>query len=159
MLIGSQFGILAATYCTASVESFDGGFDRKKLRAASDVFLDRIVLHLQDEIARRVAMFLGERDEPGDRDRPYAIAGREDVADLVERNAVEHDLYIAQRGERDADRANLVHCKPMIEVEPDLGGQIECDRHARRLSLRHQIAIALVGVLRRTEAGVHFNVP
>jgi hypothetical protein len=133
--------------------------DRHELRAARDVFLDRVVLDLQHEGIRIRPAHLGQREEPRHRNRPDAVRGGEDVPRLVERDAVEHDLDVLERRQRDADLAHLVARQRMVRVEPDLGRQVERDRDAAGRTVVEQIAIALVGVFGRAEAGIHLDLP
>ncbi len=73
-----------------------GRFDRQELRAAGDVFLDRVVLNLKGEVGRTAATALDQGQEPGDRDRADRIGGAENVAGAREGDAVEDRLEILQ---------------------------------------------------------------
>ncbi len=73
--------------------------------------------------------------------------------DLVERDAGEGRAHVVDRVDRDARAANLAETAFVVGVEAELRRQVEGHREARR-ALREQVAVALVGLLRRRVAGV-----
>ena len=77
---------------------------------------------------------------------------------LVERNPVQQHLHVGDRVDRDAGPPHLALGHRVVRVEPELRRQVEGDREAR-LAAREQIAVALVRLLRRREAGVLANRP
>ena len=74
-------------------------------------------------------------------------------ADLVQRDAVEQDLGVGQRVDRDTDPADLLADLGIVGVEAALRRQVERDRQARP-ALVQQVAVATVGLLGGTEARI-----
>ena len=78
----------------------------------------------------RHALLLGDRDVERQQDRGGAV-DREAGADLVERDAVEQDLGVGERVDRDADPADLLLDLGVVGVVAALRRQVERDRQAR----------------------------
>ncbi len=102
--------------------------------------------------ARGHALLLGGGDVEGQQDRGGAV-DREAGADLVQRDAVEQDLGVGQRVDRDADAADLLAELGVVGVVAALGGQVERDRQPGA-ALVQQVAVAAVGLLGRAETRV-----
>ena len=73
--------------------------------------------------------------------------------DLVERDAVEEQLHVGDRVDRDAGAPDLAERARIVGVVAELRRQVERDREARLPALE-QVAEARVRLLRRREAGV-----
>ena len=73
--------------------------------------------------------------------------------DLVERDAVEQDVHVLDRGDRDARAPDLAARQRVVGVAAHLRGQVERDRQAR-LPRGQQELVAPVGLLGGAEAGV-----
>ena len=82
-------------------------FRRQDLGAAGDVFLERVVLQVDDVVRPGNALLLAERREQRQHDRADRIAERADTLDAVERDAVEELLHIGERADGDTDLADL----------------------------------------------------
>ncbi len=98
------------------------------------------------------ALLLADRDVEREEDRGGAVDG-EAGADLVERDAVEEDLGVGERVERDADPPDLLLDVGVVGVVPALRRQVERDREPGA-ALREEVAVALVRLLGRAEARV-----
>ena len=126
--------------------------DGKDPRAARAELLEQIVLNRAGDALLGHALFGGDRLVHGEEDRGRAVDG-ERRGDLVERDAVEDGLHIGERIDGHADLADLAERVGRVGVEAELRRQIERHRQAR-LSRFEEILEALVGLLRRAEAGV-----
>ena len=73
--------------------------------------------------------------------------------DLVERDAVEQDPHVRERVDRDAGAPDLAERARIVRVVAELRRQVEGDREPR-LPAVEQVAVALVRLLGRREAGV-----
>ncbi len=120
--------------------------------AARGVLLEDVVLDGAGELLARHALLLGGGDVERQQDRGGAV-DREAGADLVQRDAVEQDLGIGERVDRDADPADLLAELRIIGVEAALRRQVERDRQPRA-ALVEQVAVAAVGLLGGAEARV-----
>ena len=72
---------------------------------------------------------------------------------LAERDAGEQDLHVGDRVDRDAGAPDLAERARVVGVVAELRRQVERDRQPRLTALE-QVAVALVRLLRRREAGV-----
>ena len=73
--------------------------------------------------------------------------------DLIERDPVERRAHVVDRVDRHARAPDLAERELIVGVEAELGRQIERHRQPGR-ALGEQVAVALVGLLRRGVAGV-----
>ena len=125
---------------------------RKDVVPARDVLLEDVVLHraaqrfTADSPPLRHELVEEQQQRRGRVDRHRR-------RDLVERNAVEQDLHVGERVDRDAGAADLACGVRIVGVVPELGRQVERDRQPR-LAAGEQVAIALVRLLGRGEPGV-----
>ena len=120
--------------------------------AAGGVLLEDVVLDGAGELLARHALPLGGGDVERQQDRGRAV-DREAGADLVQRDAVEQDLGVGQRVDRDADPADLLADLGIVGVVAALGGQVERHRQPGT-ALVQQVAVAAVGLLGGAEARV-----
>ena len=130
----------------------DGGAGREDVGAAGDVLLQDVVLRGAADLSQVSALPLGHRHVEREQDRCRGV-DRHRRRHLLERNAVEQRLHVAQRADRDAYLADFALRQRVVRVVADLGRQVERYRQAG-LALPQQILIALVRLFRRTEAGV-----
>ena len=126
--------------------------DREDPGAAADHFLEDIVLGRSAQGGDVVAALFRHREIHGYHDGGGAVDS-ERHGDLVEVDAVEGDLEIAQAVDRHADAPDLAFRGRIVAVQPALGGQIEGDVEAGVAGL-DQVVEALVGRLRVAEAGI-----
>ncbi len=119
---------------------------------AGEELLEDVVLHGSPELGRLDALPLADDLVHGQEDRRGRV-DRERRRDLIERNAREDLLHVAEGVDRDADLADLTGRELVIRVEAHLGRQVERDRESG-LALPEQVAEALVRVLRAAPAGV-----
>ena len=121
-------------------------------RPAGDVLLEDVVLgRARDPVARHALLLGGGRVER-EQDRRRRV-DRHRRADLAERQAVEQDLHVGERADRDADPADLPRRLRRVRVVAHLGRQVERDRQAR-LALLEEVAEAAVRLLGGREARV-----
>ncbi len=120
--------------------------------AARRVLLEDVVLDGAGELLARHALLLGRGDVERQQDGRGAVDG-EAGADLVQRDAVEQDLGVGQRVDRDADPADLLAELGVVGVVTALRGQIQRHRQPGA-ALAQQIPIPLVGLLGGAEARI-----
>ena len=89
-----------------------------------------------------------EREEDGGR-----RVDRHRGADLAQRQAVEQDLHVGERADRNADPTDLALRLRCVGVEAHLRRQVERDRQAG-LALIEEVAEPAIRLGRRGEAGV-----
>src|SRR5690606_4215851 len=120
--------------------------------AAGGVLLEDVVLDGAGEFLARHPLLLGGGDVERQQDRGGAV-DREAGADLVERDAVEEDFGVRESVDGDAHPPDFFTDLRVVRVVPALRGQVEGDREAGS-ALLEEVAVATVGFLRSTEAGV-----
>lgn len=99
--------------------------------AARCVLLEDVVLDGAGQLlARHTLLLRGGGDVESQQDGRGAVDG-EAGADLVQRDAVEQDLRVGQRVDRDADTAHFFAVLFVVRVIAALGRQVERDRQAR----------------------------
>ena len=125
-------------------------------RPARCVLLEDVVLDRAGELLARHALLLRGGDIEGQQDGGGAV-DRETGADLVQGDAVEQDLGVGQRVDRDTDPANLLAVLGIIGVVAALRGQIERHRQPRS-ALVQQVAVAAIGLLGRPKPEYWRNV-
>ena len=103
-------------------------------------FLGRHALFLADQLVEQ------QQDRGGRVDRHRG-------GDAVERDLVEADPHVLDRVDRHPGPPHLAEAERVVGVATQLGRQVEGHREAGRAVL-DQVAVALVGVLRRGEARV-----
>ena len=133
-------------------DQLDRRLDREDPGAAADHLLEDIVLGRAAQGGDVVAALLRHGEIHGDHDGGGAVDG-ERYGDLVEIDAVESDLEIAQAVDRHADPPDLAFRGRVVAVQPALGRQVEGDVEAGVAGL-DQVVEALVGCLRVAEAGI-----
>jgi len=96
-----------------------------------DVVLDRAL-----KLVLRHALFLGRDNEPGQYRQDRAVH-RHRHAHPVERDAVEQDLHVLDRVDRDAGLADIADDARVVAIVAAVGRQIEGDRqtHLSRLQI------------------------
>ncbi len=126
-----------------------GWLGRIDIGAARDVFLEDIVLHRPLQTPGIDTLLFGHRHIQGQQDGCGGIDGHRRTH-LVERDAVEQRLHIAQGVDRDPDLAHLPLGHRVIGVVADLGGKVKGDAQPG-LPLAEEILVAAVRFLRRPE--------
>src|SRR5438132_9206140 len=102
-------------------------FGREDVGAAGDVFLEDVVLGCATYLRQVGALLFGEGDVEGQQDRAGGIDGHR-RRDFLERNVLHQELHVRERGDRDADLADLAFGHRVVGVVADLGRQVEGDR-------------------------------
>ncbi len=102
--------------------------------------------------ARGYALLLGRGDVQRQQDRGRGV-DRHGCTDSAEGQAVEENLHVRQRADRDADSPDLALGLRSVGVVAHLCRQVERDRKAR-LALLEQVPKAPVGVFGGREPGV-----
>ena len=125
---------------------------RIDIGAARDIFLEDIVLYGAREVCEARSLLPGHGDIQGEENRRRGVDGHRS-GDLAKRDAFKQSLHILERADGHADLAHLAARAGMVGIESHLGGQIEGDGKTR-LALREQIAITLIGLPCRAEAGI-----
>ena len=125
---------------------------REDVVPARDVLLEDVVLHRAAEPLTRDALPLGNELVEEKQQRSRRV-DRHRGGDLAERDPVEEHLHVGERVDRHPGAPDLTRRPRVVRVETELRGQIESHREPR-LSLRKQVAEALVRLLRGGEAGV-----
>ena len=120
--------------------------------AARGVLLEDVVLDGAGELGPRHPLLLRGGDVERQQDRSGAV-DRETGADLVQGDAVEQDLGVGQRVDRDPDPTDFLAELGIVGVVPALGRQIQCHRQPGP-ALIQQIAVAAVGLLGRPESRI-----
>ena len=98
------------------------------------------------------ALLLGGDDVAGEDRQHRAVHGHRD-ADLVERDAVEQDLHVLDRVDRDAGLADVAGDARVVAVVAAVGRQVEGDADALRAA-GQRLAIEVVRRLGGGKAGV-----
>ncbi len=98
------------------------------------------------------ALFLGGDDEPGEH-RQYRAVHRHRHAHLVERDAVEQDLHVLDRVDRDAGLADIAGDARVVAVVAAVGRQIEGDRQPHLPGLE-VVAVEAVRLFGGREPGI-----
>ncbi len=125
---------------------------RVDIRVANHEFLEDVILDRALEFLLRHALLLGGDDEPGQH-RQYRAVHRHRHAHPVERDAVEQDLHVLDRVDRDAGLADITDDARVVAVIAAMGRQIERDRQPH-LPGFEIVAIEAVRVLGRRKAGI-----
>ena len=125
---------------------------REDVVPAGDVLLEDVVLHRAAQRVRRDALLLGDELVEEQQERRRGV-DRHRGRDPLERDAREQHLHVGERVDRDPGAADLALGAWVVGVEPELGRQVERDREPR-LAPVEQVAVALVRLLGRGEAGV-----
>ena len=143
--------------CVVAVLEDVGGQPHRRLGrvdvvAARHVLLEHVVLDRAAQLLGGDALFLADQLVEQQQDRRRGV-DRHRGRDAVERDLVEADPHVLDRVDRDAGAADLAVAERVVGVAAELGRQVEGHREAGRAVL-DQVAVALVGVLGRGEAGV-----
>ncbi len=120
-----------------------GGLRREDIGAAGDIFLEDVVLEGAAQAAGLHPLATGNRHVHRQQDRGRGIdchAG----GDFVKGDVLEEGGHVLQRGDGDADLADLAQGDGIVGVVADLGGQVKSHREAG-LPLLQQVAVAAVG--------------
>ena len=120
--------------------------------AARDVLLEHVVLGRPAQLLAGHALLLADELVQ----QQQAGGGRVDRhrrGDLIERDAVEGRAHVVDRVDRHARAPDLAEAARVVRVQAELRRQVERHREPGR-ALREQVAVALVGLLRRGVAGV-----
>ena len=125
---------------------------RKDVGAASDVFLEDIVLHRARELANVSTLATGNRNIKRQQNRRRRVDGHRS-GDFRQIDAIEEALHVLDRVDRDADFSNLANGQRVIGIQADLGGQVEGDRKSGG-AVGEQVFVAFVGFLGVAHAGV-----
>ena len=154
--------LLKSRHLTSAVGDQIGGQAHRRARredvgAARDVLLQDVVLDGALELARRHALLLAHRLVHGHQDGGGRVDGH-GGADLLQGDAVEHGLHVAQGVDGDAHLPHLAQGLRVVGVVAELGGQVEGDAEAG-LALVQQELEALVRLFRRAVAGVLADAP
>ena len=104
------------------------------------------------ELLLRHALLLGGDDEAGEH-RQHRAVHRHRHAHPVERDAVEQDLHVLDRVDRDAGLADIADDARMVAVVAAMGREIEGDRQPH-LPGRQILAVEAVRFLGGREAGI-----
>ena len=120
--------------------------------AASDVFLEDVVLNGARKFGEIGALFFCDGDVETEKDRGGGVDSH-GSGDALERDLIEERFHVFQGIDGDADFADFSEGQGMIGVHADLRWKIERYGEAL-LSFAEQIAIALIGFCGATEAGV-----
>ena len=130
---------------------------RVYVRAASDVFLEDVVLEGAVQLTGRYALLLGGCDVEREEDGCGSVDGHGD-ADFGERDAVEENLHVRESGYRDACASDFAGCERMVRVVSGLSREIESDAEPG-LPLFEEVSVSGVGLLGRGEPGVLAHSP
>ena len=148
-------GVEARRELGAELEGVDHQPHRRRRRIdvflLRDVFLQDVVLDGAGNLLPVRALLLGDRQIHRPQDRCRRVDGHRDRG-LLQVDAVEEDLHVLQRIDGHAALADLALAERMVAVVAHQRGQIEGDRQSAA-AVRQQIFVALVGLLRRGEAG------
>ena len=120
--------------------------------AASDVFLEDIVLSGAGKSGKIGALFFRHGDVEAKKNRSGGVDGH-GSGDAFERDVLEERFHVLERIDGNADFANFAESEGMIGVHANLRGQIERDGKAL-LSFAEQIPITLIGFGGAAKAGV-----
>jgi hypothetical protein len=104
------------------------------------------------QLLRSHALFLADQLVEQQQDRRRRV-DRHRGRDAVERDLVEADPHVLDRVDRYPGAADLAVTERIVGVAAELGRQVEGHREPGRAVL-DQVAVALVGVLGGSEAGV-----
>ena len=133
------------------------GLRREDVFFLGDVLLEDVVLDRAAEFVHRHTLLLGGGDVHGPGNRRRGINGHRGGY-LVQGDAVEENLHIAQRGDGDATLAELPLRLWRIGVVAVERGQVEGHRETG-LPLLQEILEASVGLLGGAESGEHAHRP
>ena len=125
---------------------------REDVVPARDVLLEDVVLHRAAQRGAGDALPLGDELVEQQQQRRRRV-DRHRRRDLAERDPGEQDLHVGDRVDRDARPADLAERARVVRVVAELRRQVEGDREPGLAALE-QVAVALVRLLRRGEAGV-----
>ena len=125
---------------------------REDVVPARHVLLEDVVLHGAAERRAGHALILGHELVQQEQQRRRGV-DRHRRRHPVERDPVEQQLHVGDRVDRDPRAADLALGHRVVRVVAELGRQVEGDRQPR-LPAREQVAVALVRLLGRGEAGV-----
>jgi hypothetical protein len=149
---GVPFGEMVAAPGENVGDDAHGGADGIDVGAASDVFLEDVVLDGAGNFGEVGALFFGDGDVEGEEDGGGGVDGH-GGGDFFEGDAVEKSFHVFEGIDGDADFADFAEGERMVGVEADLGGEIEGDGEAG-LAFAEEIAVALIGFDGGAEAGV-----
>ena len=96
---------------------------------ADHELLEDVVLDGPGELLRGHALLLAGDDEAGEHRQHRAVHRHRD-RHLVERDAVEQDLHVLDRVDRDAGLADVAEHARVVRVVAAVGGEVEGDREA-----------------------------
>ncbi len=125
---------------------------RKDVRPARDVLLEDVVLNRATQGLPRDAPLLADRRVECEQDRPGGVDGHRG-GDRVERQLRQQAPHVVDGVDRHPHPTDLARRFGVVAVVAHLRGQVEGDAEAG-LPLREQVAVALVGLVGRAEAGV-----
>ncbi len=120
--------------------------------AARHVLLQHVVLDGAAQLLGGDALLLADQLVEQQQDRRRRV-DRHRGRDAVERDLLEADPHVLDRVDRHPGAADLAAAERVVGIAAELGRQVEGHREAGRAVL-DQVAVALVGVLGRGEAGV-----
>ena len=148
-------GVEARRELGAELEGVDhqahGGRGRIDVFLLRDVFLEDVVLDGAGDLLPVGFLLFGDHQVHG----PQHGGGRIDGhggGDVLQVDAVEEDLHVLERVDGDAALADLALAHEVVGVVAHQGGQIEGDGQPGA-AVGEQVLVALVGFLRRSEAG------
>ena len=125
---------------------------RVDIRVADHELLEDVVLDRALKLFLRHALLLGGDDKPGQY-RQHRAVHRHRHAHFVERDAVEQDLHVLDRVDRDAGLADIADDARMVAVIAAMGRQIERDRQPHLPGLE-VVAIEAVRFLGGRKPGI-----
>src|SRR5260370_18429369 len=122
------------------------------VRAASDVFLEDIVLHRAGEFLEAGALPFRDGYVEAEQDGSGGVDGHRG-GDFFEGDAVEERLHVFERVNGYTDFADFTESKRMVGIHADLRGQIDSDGKAGPAPAQ-EVAVTLIGFDGGAEAGV-----
>ena len=129
-----------------------GRLGRVDVVAARHVLLEDVVLDRAAQLLGGDALLLADQLVEQQQDRRRSV-DRHRRGDAVEGDLLEADPHVLDRVDRDPGAADLAVAERVVGVAAELGRQVKGHREAGRAVL-DQVAVALVGVFGRGEAGV-----
>ena len=105
------------------------GRGREDVGVADHELLEDVVLDGPAQLLGRHALLLGGEDVERQHRQDGAVHGHRH-AHLVERDALEQDLHVQDRIDRDPGHADIAHDARMVAVVAAMGGEVEGDRQA-----------------------------
>ena len=120
--------------------------------AARAVLLEDVVLDGAAQVSSRHALLLRDELVEQEQQRRRRV-DRHRGRDLVQRDAVEEQLHVGDRVDRDTGPPHLAHGARIVGVVPELRREVEGDRETGLATLE-QVPEALVRLLGGREPGV-----